>query len=41
MIHKNVNEKQNNSRLDHAATSLFEGLIQEAKFKDGYHKAIF
>ena len=24
MIHKNVNEKQNNSRLDHAATSLFE-----------------
>ncbi|MDC0030245.1 RluA family pseudouridine synthase [Pseudomonadota bacterium] len=24
MIHKNVNEKQNNSRLDHTATSLFE-----------------
>ena len=24
MIHKNVNEKQNNSRLDQAATSLFE-----------------
>jgi len=24
MIHKNVNERQNNSRLDHAATSLFE-----------------
>mgnify|MGYP001385722651 CR=1 FL=1 len=24
MIHKNVNEKQNNLRLDHAATSLFE-----------------
>ena len=24
MIHKNVNEEQNNSRLDHAATSLFE-----------------
>ena len=24
MIHKNINEEQNNSRLDHAATSLFE-----------------
>ena len=24
MIHKNVNEKQHNSRLDHAATSLYE-----------------
>ena len=23
MIHKNVNEEQNNSRLDHAATSLY------------------
>jgi hypothetical protein len=40
MIHKNISEEQNNSRLDQAATFLFKD-YSRSQIKDGYCKAIY